>query len=397
MKRGMKNGVAELSATLPELTMAQCDHIRSILQREGESGQSYYYGIFTTCGGYQVIRHYIVARYVRKGNECNYAMVEVFQNWIAPDGSQSVVARSCKSCMCRCYDMWDYGSEMKVRKVPTSPYTNAYRRYHITDMWFDPHVQYIPELRRNGFSVEYAKHCYSTDLFMSFLLSDNRLETLIKAGQKQLALESFDKPYVLDNYWPQIRIALRHSYIVTDVSLWKDTIDAIKNCGADAHNPMFVCPADLGAMHDMWVERLTRKRAKERKERERENISSYERAYVESHGKYLDIAIEQDGYRIRPLQSVQEFWEEGEAMHHCVYACGYYKKDNVLVLSVRDNTGRRVSTVELDLKDYTITQNRGFCNKAPEGMEEINNIIVAHRYLFEKAKRRRITNKQIAA
>ena len=38
---------------------------------------------------------------------------------------------------------------------------------------------------------------------------------------------------------------------------------------------------------------------------------------------------------VKVLQSVDEFYEEGKAMHHCVYTNAYYNDENSLILSAR--------------------------------------------------------------
>ena len=49
-------------------------------------------------------------------------------------------------------------------------------------------------------------------------------------------------------------------------------------------------------------------------------------------------------------------------MHHCVFSCGYYKKDGVLVLTAR-KAGVRLETIELDTNRWRILQCRGRFNK----------------------------------
>lgn len=67
--------------------------------------------------------------------------------------------------------------------------------------------------------------------------------------------------------------------------------------------------------------------------------------------------------------------EEGEAMHHCVYACGYYKKKESLILSAKDKEGHRIETIELSLRTFTIVQSRGVCNSITPMHNEIIELV----------------------
>ena len=83
---------------------------------------------------------------------------------------------------------------------------------------------YLPELRRNGFTGK----TYELTPFRLIhgLLTCNRLETLLKAGQ--IALLSYFancQSWNIANYWSAIRISLRNGYIVSDASVWRDYID----------------------------------------------------------------------------------------------------------------------------------------------------------------------------
>ena len=64
------------------------------------------------------------------------------------------------------------------------------------------------------------------------------------------------------------------------------------------------------------------------------------------------------------IKSVDEVAEEGTLLHHCVFNNGYYKKEDSLLLSARDNRSQNpVETIELDLKSFRILQSRGNCNQ----------------------------------
>ena len=51
---------------------------------------------------------------------------------------------------------------------------------------------------------------------------------------------------------------------------------------------------------------------------------------------------------MKVLESVQEYLEEGKALHHCVFTNEYYLKEQSLILSARID-GKRIETIEVSL------------------------------------------------
>ena len=77
--------------------------------------------------------------------------------------------------------------------------------------------------------------------------------------------------------------------------------------------------------------------------------------------------------------------EEGEAMHHCVYKMGYYKKENSLILSAKDKKGKRIETIEIDLKTFKVVQSRSVNNGNSSQHEEIIRLCNNNMNLIQKA------------
>lgn len=74
------------------------------------------------------------------------------------------------------------------------------------------------------------------------------------------------------------------------------------------------------------------------------------------------------------LESVNEYYQEGNALHHCVGQCEYYLKPQSLVFSARiDN--RRIETVELSLDTFKVLQSRGLCNRNSEYHDRIIRLV----------------------
>ena len=67
--------------------------------------------------------------------------------------------------------------------------------------------------------------------------------------------------------------------------------------------------------------------------------------------------IKGDGIVIRPLESVTQFYKEGKAMHHCVYANRYYRRSECLIMTAIVGE-KHVETIEVNLKSFQIVQSK---------------------------------------
>ena len=68
--------------------------------------------------------------------------------------------------------------------------------------------------------------------------------------------------------------------------------------------------------------------------------------------------------------TIKEFYDEGEAMHHCVFTNKYYSKDGCLIIGARVN-GERAETIEVNTKEWRIMQCRGKHNQDSQYHEAI--------------------------
>ena len=62
-------------------------------------------------------------------------------------------------------------------------------------------------------------------------------------------------------------------------------------------------------------------------------------------------------------------------MKHCVFSNGYYKRKDCLILSARDNEGKQLETIELNLKTFDIVQSRAVCNGMSEHHDRIIQLV----------------------
>ena len=203
------------------------------------------YALFMTVrGGMQVLRFVHLTYYVRIGERAKYVHSEVVQRWIAPDGRCATRARLITNRPF--YKTWNYTTSLELR--PHKPLYNIHPRC------VHPRPQLLPELRRSGYNGQFY-HISPPEMFCA-LLRDSRAETLLKTGQVTLLKHFAENPRTLDDYWPSIRIVTRSGYAITDAGMWCDYIDLLRFFNKDLRNAKYVCPADLEAEHDRYVDCL---------------------------------------------------------------------------------------------------------------------------------------------
>ena len=182
-----------------------------------------------------------------------------------------------------------------------------------------------------------------------------------------------------------IKIANRYHYDISS-SLWWDMIENLAYLKKDLHNPKLVCPKDLHKAHDYWLERKMSKVAKmsdkmgklrqlasekmelrrledekRKMEEQKEYAKSIAQTYINKRKRFFDIDITDGIIDIQVLKSVEDFYDEGKEMHHCVFANKYFdvnRKPNCLILSAKVNK-ERVETIEVDIKEKKIIQCQG--------------------------------------
>lgn len=318
-----------------------------------------YFSIVTTCKQYQVIRFFSVKSRYKAGKPAEYSILEVVQRWIAPDGKATTIARL-RGMSILYYDLWNECSDMEVRQ------NGGHRAYDITPICTYPRQRFIPEVRRNGFKGEYH-NILPYDLFKA-ILSDSRAETLLKAGQYPMLRHYLHRPFNIGEYWASVKICIRNGYTIVDGSMWRDTIDLLRHLGKDTNSPKYVCPSDLKAEHDKWVEKRNRQREREQTEQQRRKRIEDEKEYLKTKGIFFGLVFSDSLISVKVIESVEEMAEEGRLMHHCVG--GYHRRKDSLIFSATID-GNRIETVEVSLKTFEVVQCRGLCNENTEYHDRI--------------------------
>jgi hypothetical protein len=331
-----------------------------------------YFCTVTVCGGFQVLRFFLVKYRAKAGEKARYTISEVVQRWIAPNGKHAVMARL--RLMGYYADLWDIYSNIEIRPEKAV--------HNIMPACVYPRQRLIPEIKRNGYT-EPLSGITPFELFHA-LLSNSKAETLLKTGQAELlklfAVNSFRN---IEAYWAAIRICIRNGYRVGDVSLWCDYTDLLRFFGKDLHSAKYVCPNDLTAEHDRYVRKKRAHQERERREQAVKKALGDEAAYREMKSRFFGIRFTDGLIQVRMLESVEEIRQEGDSLHHCVFAGEYHLKPDSLILSACVN-GQRVETVEFSLSKMQVVQCRGARNSSTEYHGRIINLVNRNRRQIEK-------------
>ena len=116
---------------------------------------------------------------------------------------------------------------------------------------------------------------------------------------------------------------------------------------------------------------------KERKAKDMQRLLKLKKAaenYIKEKSKFFDLKLSDGKIVVIPLKNLEEFQQEGEIMHHCVFSNEYYKKKDSLILSARIGK-KHIETIEVNLKTFSIVQSRGACNQDTEYHERIIGLV----------------------
>ncbi|MBC8618935.1 PcfJ domain-containing protein [Parabacteroides faecis] len=337
-----------------------------------------YFSIVTTCKGWQVIRFFYIEKNCKAGKSAYYYIDEVIQQWMKPDNELVTIAKPRLMNSAYISDMWSHGGKLEIR--------NYQDVYNVSVNETYPIMRVLPEWKKLGFTKA-IPHIGVFSLLRK-LLYEPKVETLLKAKQYDLLrfIVGFSGAYKVHNNWPSIKICFRNNYIVKDASMWFDYLDLLKRYHKDLRNAHYVCPKDLSVAHDYYMNKRRKEQEREAKERDMQKLlqlKKYEKEFEELKSKFFDLNISDGKIVIVVLKSLDDFKQEGDAMHHCVFTNEYFKKKDSLILSARIND-KRIETIEVSLKKMEIVQSRGVCNKNTEYHDRIIALVKKNMNLIRR-------------
>lgn len=325
-----------------------------------------YLTIVTTLKEFQVLRHFYITRYARKGCDNHYFIDEVCQQWITADRKETVIAKAMKMGS----RGWVHTTKMSIKQDGNMYCSHSYD----IGGYVYPKVKLLPILRRNGLRTSF--HGFTPALLIRAILGESKYAEMLLKTKQYSMLEFYMYRGCLSHPWT-VNICNRNGYIIKDGSMYDDYLRLLDYFHLDTHNAHYVCPKNLKAAHDELVSRKQRIEARERAEEDRKRrvermvrIKADIALFIKRIQPFLNLEIKEDDIVIRPLQSVSQFYQEGKAMHHCVYANEYYRKKDCLILSAKV-AGKRKETIEVNLKTFKVVQSRAVCNKNSEYHDKI--------------------------
>lgn len=374
--------------------LKQCDYKR-VCKYRGRKCDVEHVVIATTKSGWQVLRHFYVYAYYRRGKLSDYEINGIMEQWFK-GGAYVFYARE-RFGMSLYNDAWCLGRPMSIKRGELGGYALSDPR----DIPFNA-VRYERVAKQFAY-VDVPSTLRVDKVFRAVNVSPI-WETMIKRDiECFMFCERMGITYDAKKS-AAVKICLRHHYDFKSPE-WRDLIDNLIYLGKDIRNPHYICPTDLHAMHDEILKQAQNKRRKYAKaayraaqlRREREELERLEREkkaaeqYPIARKRFFGITIQGEGIQIRALQSVKEFMEEGEVMHHCVFGNAYYdtqRHPHSLILSAKTDDGTRAETIEVDLRDYHIVQSRGKHNQDSPYHKQIIDLMTANMGMIRQANSR---------
>lgn len=359
-----EKSVAELNATLSQ-DIAE-SNVKYIMEacKKWDMRNFCYFTVHSNMREFIVKRLYRVYKFPDKSTD-HFFFVEIMREF--SDGTKKTYFGKQRT-MGSYYDCFIYSSDIELRGV-----YNNYAGYNIADL-FTLALDSVPEDNSCG-RVSCA------------LIDPKELGRVIKNNPVAENLYKADDPLFHWLLWRSyakqicraITLAKRHGFVFTpeNTPIWFDMVRAICYCKKDYHNPVFIVPDDLMAMHTKFVQMMFRKQRKDREQRARrrqelrvqreyeaireelERNKTINERYVKRRKRFYDMVLTDGLIECRVLRDVKAFEEEGTAMQHCVFKCRYFEKPYSLILSARIGE-QRIETIEIDLSRYTIKQCYGY-------------------------------------
>lgn len=346
------NSLVDTSCTCPECgTKLKVEDIKKLIMK-----QKMFYTTIEVVQEFQVVRLYEIQADHRAKQSASIYFMEVASQWILPNGQYELIARLRGSMGIDC---WHGYLEIRGKQ-------SFFEKYNIYADGIYPKMGILPIFKKHGFKGSF--HGLTPHDLFTKLGHSSICETLMKRREfgflTALCLGSDTRKKQVNKYWPSIKICMRHGFYVSDkwVTDYLDHLELLEFLGEDLNNPHFVCPDDFKAVKRRYIAKKSEYEAKQGIERQRAKIADENEAYVQQKGKFFGFEVQAGNIAISVIKSVQEVYEHGKILHHCVFSNGYHKKaDSLLLCAVV--AGELAETIEVDLKNMQITQARGLQNQ----------------------------------
>lgn len=332
---------------------------------------------------FQVIRYFSCWKIMNKTEKPRYHYRSLFEEWTEYEKKKKVIVGRTITWTGDGFSSSDY----EVRANSSSNWKNNEFDRFASD-YNCPKPNFLPRFQKYGLSTDFHNCDYRC--LLRKLEASPKVETLFKAKEKDLLFHAVHKDERYYEFWPQIKIALRNKYKISDPGIWYDYLELLKEFRKDILSPKFILPKNIKAAHNEYVAKKQKKLAiiaAEREVRRQEN----ERAICEAEEALKDVKVKlfrnfkfkKGSIEIVTLIDEADVKKEGEILKHCVYANAYHKKAGILLMSARIK-GKPIETIEISLATYKIIQSRGKDNTSTAYHDEIIEIIKSNMIKISK-------------
>lgn len=331
------------------------------------------YGIYD----FQVIRTFEFCNYYKKGKKKKSWYWEICRNFYDKSGKQVNVSRLLSN-------YGNFQSDLVLRDNTTTGY---YRQtYNIDADLHYPETELRSEYVRKGIDHKLLSGTSLEILIKDFNCSE--VETVVKAGYIEL-YQKWRADYVV-RFFSSLKICIRNKYKIKDVTLYLDLLKALDTLNLDLHNAHYVCPENLKAAHDFYIDKIKKleeareaQRAIEQAEKLKREKTFNAKLFKKQKQKFFDLLFQVNNIEITPLKSIREFKTEGDELNHCIYRSKYYLEEDSLILSAKVE-GKRTETIEVNLENFKIVQCRGYNNDPSPFHDDIMKLIKSKIPLIRK-------------
>lgn len=360
---------------LAGVTCASCNRqLKKITMHNGDFLKIQTYSIVEVVERFQVVRYFSCWKNMYKNKKPRYHYRSLFEEWTDYEKNKQVIIGRTNTWTGDGFTSADY--EVRYNKSKWGGQTD-YDRF--ASDFNIPGARFLPRFQKYGLTNDFHNCDYR--YLLNKLERSPKVETLLKAKQKELLFYAVHKDSRYNEFWPQIKILLRNRYKISDAGIWYDYLQLLKEFGKDISNPLFILPKNLKAAHNEYVAKKERKiriqdaeRELRRQQHEREKCET-EKILKDIKSKvFKNLSFKQGKIEIVTLLEDEEVKEEGEILKHCVYASKYHEKAGILLMSARIG-GKRIETIEISLATYAIIQSRGLDNTSTPYHDEIIGII----------------------
>lgn len=340
------------------------------------------YSVVQVIGRFQVVRYFSCWKSMYKNKKPRYNFRSLFEEWMDHDKGKKVIVGRNTTYTGDGFSSSDYGVRYANPRWGQSEYDRFASDFNC------PGAEFLP--RFNKYGLTKYKHDCDYRILIDRIQNSPKIETLLKAKQKELLEFSLYKDSRHNTFWDSIKIVIRNKYKITDVGIWYDYLYLLRYFNKDLRNAVYVCPKNLHKEHNhlmnkkreiLRLEELERNRLQTIKRQQKLEKAIID--YSERMQKFFDLEFKKGNISITVLKSIEEFKEEGDELKHCVYTNEYYLKEKSIILSARVD-GRRAETIELKLPELKIEQSRGLKNQPTQYHDTIIKLVESN---LEKIKK----------